>query len=227
VDDEIGRVWWLGPVIPFDNEPAWRALADQLYDEASTQLSPAVVQEEFAPDSRFELLERWAVDRGLTPEEGSAVLVADLDDHGAGNIDSGAVPTRRIDASDQDSVGALHEDLFPGTHMNARQLVSDGDEAHVRLVHEVGESVAGYIAVERQPDGGGYIDFLGVAPEHRNQGIGGGLIRAGVAQLREMGCSEVALTVREGNSAARSIYASAGFTEERIIRPFRKGFSLP
>jgi len=85
----------------------------------------------------------------------------------------------------------------------------------------------GYVAIEHHPDGEAYIDFLGVAPEHRRRGIGRELIRAALLAGRDLGCPRAALTVREANAGARALYASLGFTEERVLRPLRKGFRLP
>jgi ribosomal protein S18 acetylase RimI-like enzyme len=105
-------------------------------------------------------------------------------------------------------------------------LVTSAGPDRIRLVVERDGDVAGYVAVERQPDGNGYVDFLGVAPGHRRRGLGAELVRAGVAALAELGCRRFHLTVREADTGARALYAGLGFTEERVIRPFRRGFSL-
>ena len=82
------------------------------------------------------------------------------------------------------------------------------------------------MAVERQPDGSGYIDFLGVDPRFRRRGLGAELVRAGVAALAELGCTRCSLTVRDDNEAARRLYAGLGFVDERVIVPYRLGFSI-
>ncbi len=104
--------------------------------------------------------------------------------------------------------------------------MSGADAARLRLVTERDGVVIGYVAVERQPDGEGYVDFLGVAEQARRAGLGSELVRAGVHALRGLGCRRISLTVRSTNDAARSLYADLGFVQERVIDPFRIGFSL-
>jgi len=222
VDAELGRVWWFGPFIDV-GDGEWAPIADALYDEARSLLEPAIDEEELGPDSRFDLLERWALGRGFGVDPGSAVLVL------TGPLGPPRVATRPTTADEADTIGRLHDELFPGAHTTGRRLVAGNDATRIRLATTRDGGVLGYIAVEVQPDGGGYIDFLGVAPEHRCQGLGAELIRAGVAALRERGIepgSPISLTVREGNVGARALYTGLGFDEERVIHPLRKGFSM-
>ena len=86
--------------------------------------------------------------------------------------------------------------------------------------------VAGYVAFEVQPDGSGYLDFLGVATEFRRRGLAAQLVRAAVTELVDRGASSIHLTVRENSHGARALYVGLGFEEERVIRPLRKGFTL-
>ncbi len=44
--------------------------------------------------------------------------------------------------------------------------------------------------------------------------------------LAERGATPINLTVRVDNVGARALYASLGFTEERVILPLRKGFAV-
>jgi RimJ/RimL family protein N-acetyltransferase len=58
-------------------------------------------------------------------------------------------------------------------------------------------------------------EFAGmvVAPEFRQQGMGGALVEAGLAHARASGgVRQVKLTVNAGNVPARSLYESRGFT---------------
>jgi ribosomal protein S18 acetylase RimI-like enzyme len=100
-----------------------------------------------------------------------------------------------------------------------------GMEIRAVASHDIGNLAEMAASLQVRPDR--HISYLGVAPEHRRKGIGNALIHAGVAELARMGCSVVALTIRERNLGTPSVYRSVGFTEERIICPLRKGFSLP
>lgn len=217
VDPEMGRVWWLGP---FVTAGVWEEVASGLLAAGRAQLGDGVTEEEMAVDSEFGRCRSWAPNHGFAEEEGSLALVLER------SIESASVAIREIEDSDHDLVAVLHDELFPGTHTTGRDLVSGQDQVRRRLVVETGGGVAGYIAVERQPDGSGYIDYLGVAPAARRRGLGAELVRAGVQELRRLESTSVALTVRVGSEGARELYASLGFREERVLVPLRRGFSL-
>jgi ribosomal protein S18 acetylase RimI-like enzyme len=217
VEADMGRVWWYGPFVAGDR---WAVVADALYDHARSLLDDSVDEEEMAVDIEFSLASHWACGRGFVAEEGSLALTL------GHALDPPSIPIRLTTADDLDTVGRLHDELFPGTHTPGHRLIGGADASHIRLVAERDHEVLGYVAVERQPDGTGYIDFIGVEPARRRQGIGAELIRAGVAELRAIGCESTHLTVRQHSEAARALYASLGFTEERLIIPLRKGFSL-
>ena len=216
IDEEIGRVWWLGPFVAGDD---WAPSATELYEYVRPALPATVTQEEFAVDHlHLELIE-WAGELGFVRETGSALLRLD----GAELLQASAV--RPIQPQDHDDVSAMHDRVFPGSHLTGRQLVDSADSTHVRLVVEHQGQVAGYVAAERQPDGDGYIDLLGVTPAHRRHGHGAELVRGAVSTLRDMGCTSIHLTVRDTNEAAIGLYRGLGFTKERVLAPLRKGFS--
>lgn len=208
IDTELGRVWWLGPY----GDPG---LYDPLYDHVEP--GPGIAQEEIAIDSRAVTIRDWAVGHGFALHPGSAVLSVALPlDRGEG------ADCRPITDADLELVGSLHERLFPESHLTGRQLVRRADDSKSRLLLERDGELVGYIAVERQPDGAGLIDFVGVHEDHRRHGHGRALVVRGAAELVAMGCREVQLNVRESNTGARALYASLGFIEERIVVPLRK-----
>lgn len=221
IDHEMGRVWWFGPFVDADDPTVWRHIADLLDESARRHLPEHVTEEEYAFDARHAVGGEWASDRGFVAEPGSAVLTLDH------VLDPPELVVRRATPSDVGTVGPLHDELFANTHTPGAVLVAATDPHKVRLVAERDGELVGYVAAERQPDGGGYIDFLGVAPRFRRRGLGTELVRAGVAALADLGCERFHLTVREANTGARALYVSLGFEEERILRPYRRGFSLP
>lgn len=215
VDDDLGRLWWLGP---------WadaRATAMALLD-VGAGVAPEVREREFAPDSRNIRLADIAVARGYRGAEASAVLTADLADWRDGTAGHVQVPhVRELDLDDQDDVARLHDHLFPGTHTRGRSLVRDADTT----VLVSGEPPAGYVATQVQADGALYIDFVGVDPGVRRRGLGRALVATAMARAASDGSPRAFLTVRVGNRSARELYAALGFTEERMIAPYIKGFT--
>ncbi len=218
VDEEMGRVWWHGPFVDDDD---WQSLADELLADARRQLPPNVTEEEMAIDARFTGFETWAADHGFAVEVGSWVLRLERDLVAPTSDEN---EYRSMTDADHDDVARIHEEQFPGTHTTGARLVAKHDAEHPRLVAVADDTVVGYVAVEKEPDGSGYIDFVAVEPSHRRRGIGAGLIGAGVVALEGLGAEPVCLTVREDIAGARELYASLGFTEERLISPLRRGF---
>ena len=221
IDHAMGRVWWFGPFVDTDDPARWAVIADRLDAACRALLPPAVSEEEYAFDARHFAGGGWATARGFRADPASAVLTLDRP------LDPPTSPTRPVTASDVAVLASLHDALFAGTHTPGAALFSTTDPNRVRLVAERAGERVGYVAVERQPDASGYIDYLGVDPAHRRQGIGAELVRAGVAALAALGCLPFHLTVRAENHGARALYAGLGFTEERILEPFRRGFTLP
>lgn len=224
-DPEVGRIYWLGPFVADHDLPVdeWNSIASQLYAECRRLLPEAMSQEEIAIDARYERCQAWAAEHDFAPNPGSLALVLEAD---RAHLDGSSLTVRPVVPGDLELVGALHERLFPGTHTTGRQLVEDGDRDHVRLVTEIDGQPAGYVAFEFQSDGAGYIDFLGVDEACRRGGFGAELVRAAVDALQQGGATPIHLTVREDNRAARRLYRSLGFREDRVIRPLRRGFTL-
>jgi ribosomal protein S18 acetylase RimI-like enzyme len=217
VEPSMGRVWWFGPFVVAD---AWESVATDLLVACRDQLGTEVTEEEMAVDTRFGRCRSWAPGHGFVEEEGSFALVLEQP------IEGPSIEIREIGGADLDVVAELHDQLFPGTHTTGRDLVDGHDETHRRLVVDVDGTPAGYIAVERQADGSGYIDYVGVAPAMRRRGLGAELVRAGVVELHRIGSTSIGLTVRENSAGARELYTSLGFREERSLVPLRRGFSL-
>lgn len=78
------------------------------------------------------------------------------------------------------------------------------------FVAEQDGRVAGYAACWTVIDQS-ELGNVAVADEARGRGIGGALVDAVIARVRERGAGEVFLEVRESNRSAQSIYRERGF----------------
>lgn len=212
-DDDMSRVWWWGPFCADRGDRD--VVADQMYRVVAAAVDAR--EEELAPDERNRWVAGCASRWGFTGETASAVLRYDGGPLGSHSSVVAVGPQHF------DDVVALHDRLFPGTHTPGRVLAASDD---LRLVYVENGEVRGYVAAAVQSDRAGYIDYLGVDPLHRGRGIGRALVRTAADRLLELGSTSVNLTVRQTNMVARGLYHSLGFTEERMIRPYRKGFSL-
>lgn len=213
------RAWWHGPFV-WGGE-GWRGVADRLYTSARRRLPPLVTQEELGPDDRHVSMGDFARAHGFQPGPASAVLVLD------GRLpDAPDAAVGPVTPSDRTELRGLHDGLFPQIPAPSDTATDADDPDHATLGVRRAGRLAGYVVVERQADGGGYIDLVGVRPDLRGRGLGRALVVAGVCWLQARGCGQVSLTVREDLHAARCLYESVGFVEERLLRPWRKGFSL-
>jgi [ribosomal protein S18]-alanine N-acetyltransferase len=78
------------------------------------------------------------------------------------------------------------------------------------LVAQTSRGVAGYL-IGREVAATGEVLNLAVAPEFRRRGLGGALLRAGIAALRQRKVEEIFLEVRESNHSAQALYLGHGF----------------
>ncbi|MGO2990252.1 MAG: ribosomal protein S18-alanine N-acetyltransferase [Halomonadaceae bacterium] len=83
---------------------------------------------------------------------------------------------------------------------------------------QAGELV-GYAIVARLPFDA-ELQAIGVLPEHRHLGVGGGLMNAVLQKAAEWQSERVLLEVRAGNVAAISLYKRWGFSVDGL----RKGY---
>ncbi len=231
IDEEIGRVWWLGP---FADVNRWAEIADALLMAARSRLRediPTVLaQEEACGDVAHESLTAWADRHGFGTDTASVALglehVRDTDVRPAAPVS----PVEPMTAETASQVVALHDRYFAGAHFTGSQLTSR-DETTILVIGAPGSTssaasrIAGYVATEVHADSSVYIDFVAVDESFRGLGLGAELIRA-VTRGAAPETPRFHLTVRADNTAARSLYRTLGFTEARVLVPRRLGFSL-
>jgi ribosomal protein S18 acetylase RimI-like enzyme len=217
-DTDPPRVWWHGPLVEARTDEAWQAVADALHTGASALLPPAVTEEELAIDERNARAASFARRHGFSRGAASAVLHRDLGVP-LTDVEVAGVTTRPFADADQEAVAAMHDTAFAGTHLPGHRI-AEGDDRWVLVAHRDDE-VAGYIALERQHDGQGYIDYLAVAKAERSRGIGASLVADACNVAADLGCRRVHLTVRAANVTARRLYERLGFTLERVLGPWR------
>ena len=64
------------------------------------------------------------------------------------------------------------------------------------------------------------VQTVGVRPDRQGDGLGRTLVEDLLAEAARRGCTQVLLEVREGNTAARRLYASLGFEEVGLRRGY-------
>lgn len=63
---------------------------------------------------------------------------------------------------------------------------------------------------------------MGLLPQYRGKGIGAQLLKAVLEHAKKFGLEKVELNVYTSNTSAISLYRKMGFTEEGLIKKYRK-----
>lgn len=94
-----------------------------------------------------------------------------------------------------------------------RKLAVDPDGL---LVAEAAGQVVGSVMVGY--DGHrGWVNYLAVDPSQRGAGLGGRLMDAAEALLRDRGCPKLNLQVRTSNAAAYAFYEAIGYERDDVV----------
>jgi GNAT superfamily N-acetyltransferase len=113
------------------------------------------------------------------------------------------------------------ENLEPGTiEQNCRILMVD--PAVRFLIAKEDRQAIGFINFSLRrttlhPGPSGLIDELVVAESHRGQGVGRLLVEACITECRKLGCSELEVSTKKSNNAARSFYKRCGFEDDAVL----------
>ena len=215
IDEPLGRAWIHGP---FVDDPDWDGIADDLFGQL---LSAAPVDDfEVVGDVANVRLAEITRRRGF--ESGFIQYSLELDSHGIGELPPLDAPP--LGPEIERSFVELHDTVFPGTYYPGQALVeraARGDSVVVTLTD--GESLVAYAAGQIDETGAGYIDFVGVSPDHRREGHGRTAI---VALTRALAARQpipaARLTVSSVNDAALALYDSLGFTRSSSFIGYRR-----
>lgn len=85
-----------------------------------------------------------------------------------------------------------------------------GQEGHV-LLGMGADAEAGHLLLRLNEGAMGDILTLWVPEDFRRRGYARELLAAGIVYGRAMGCTGIAMEVREGNAPARTLYEACGF----------------
>ena len=116
---------------------------------------------------------------------------------------------RTAEAGDRERLRELQTHL---REPNPALLAYAVDGPPLVVVSTVDGTPVGYLAAFYDGEAG-YVAEIVVEPAHRREGRAKRLLAAAFDRLRAAGCSEIRLTVRPDNDAARRLYESLGFEE--------------
>jgi ribosomal protein S18 acetylase RimI-like enzyme len=96
-------------------------------------------------------------------------------------------------------------------------------QSHVVLIAECDGMRCGFLVLlDALPDDvtalpQGFVAYMAVEPAHQGRGVGGALLDSAEREAKLRGLPYIALMVTEENTAARALYARAGFVSERRL----------
>jgi mycothiol synthase len=177
---------------------------------------------------------------GFRPVRRYSVLTLDLSAEGkmlhisltSGDLSLRSLPRGR-EAEFTDLQNRVFEDSWgfcPNTTSQILRLLNTPGCGHDGVIMAYkGNSAVGYCWTARilRPDRdagatSGRIHMMGVAPEHRGRGLGRLILQAGLKHLSNSGVQTVELTADNENTAACSLYASAGFKLKNALVWYEK-----
>lgn len=125
---------------------------------------------------------------------------------------------RRMTAADLEAVMMIEEAVYPYPWTRGNFADSLAAGYHCWIV-ECGGEMAGY-TVATVAAGEAHLLNLSVAAPWQRRGIGRELLGFVLRLARDYGAAKILLEVRPSNSAALSLYASAGFAEIALRRGY-------
>jgi GNAT superfamily N-acetyltransferase len=204
-NEEQGRGWLWGPFA--DTEP-WDATVDALLTQLMTQLPAAVRQLDDFLDldnqrSIAGLARHGFIVRGLTHVYEALRPLTPI------SIEQ-RLPL--LADADKEAFRELHDALFPATYKNGTQILAERDADHRVFAYHNGELLGYLYAAPSESADAGYIHYVGVREDARNQGIGYRLVTSALHWMfEERGWTKVNLTVADTHEQARALYARSGF----------------
>lgn len=167
---------------------------------------------------------RLLTGRGFTPVRELVVMERDLPADLAAPAAPADVTIRGFQPGDEAAVLGLNAAAFADHPEQGRldlaglrqRLAQDWfDPAGLLLAFGPDQSPLGFHWTKRHPAGLGEVYVIGVAPAAAGQGLGRTLLTTGLAHLAGSGCRQVRLWVEADNTAAVSLYRTAGFSAAR------------
>jgi len=206
-DEEMGRCWLWGPHFTIDN---WEPATAELFASLQQALPEAItIYDCYLNEENQRGLDFYR-SLGLVFRGQAHVYVATRPNR----VEPVVNGSERITAVATPGMIALHDTIFPETYISGKNIMKKVDEQHQIYIELESDEVLGYIyaVVDDADENLGYIEFLGVTEQAREQGVGGKLLRTALAWLfSEKGVREVGLNVDDTNINARGLYEKVGF----------------
>lgn len=210
-DESLGRAWLWGPFVLAAN---WDELAAALWRELLAILPPTIRRLDFFLNNANQRAYNYYLGLGFRETKASHVYVAPSPPLPLLVPE----PCARLESPLAASFANLHDVIFPNTYYTGQGILDQLDGDHQVFVSAVdgipaaGGEVLGYIYAIMDEGSEGYIEFLGVRSDKRDQGLGKRLLLTALDWLFWVkNVPQVGLTVADDQANARSLYEKVGF----------------
>lgn len=145
----------------------------------------------------------------------------------ASNVAGARYDVRPLTFAHLDEVWRLDQRCFIDGEAYSREtfeyLLTSPESVSYRAVTTDGMMI-GFIVGIVEPDATGHITTLGVAPEHRRQGVAQRMLQKAEDGFRKRGVRITRLEVRSVNNGAQDLYVKLGFSvTQRLPRYYSNG----
>ncbi len=110
--------------------------------------------------------------------------------------------------------------------LSERILAAIANPARIMLVAEENGEIVGLAQGRTNRGGYSWLGFMGVSPDNRRRGVGGGLLDEFIMRSRESGCTKVSLNTAPSLKPAIKLYTETGFIPEGYMRNHMHGLDL-
>jgi ribosomal protein S18 acetylase RimI-like enzyme len=204
-DESLGRAWLWGPFVLSAN---WDELAVALWTHLLAILPSAIRRLDFFLNKANQRAYDFYLDLGFQEPKVSHVYVARCPPMPLLVLE----PCAPLEPALAASFANLHDAVFPNTYYTGQNILDQLDGDHKVFVSAADGEVGGYIYAIIDESSEGYVEFLGVRSDLRNQGFGKRLLLTALDWLFwTSNVSEVGLTVADDQVNARSLYEKVGF----------------
>jgi mycothiol synthase len=142
------------------------------------------------------------------------------------DVDRDAVELHAVDAlsfGPQADYQPMPLEVFRERHLMAHDF-----DPELSRVAERDARIVGFLLARRwSQDGTGFIDVLGVHPEHQRGGVGTAMLRSAFACFHHAGLGRAELGVASDNPNARKLYERLGMTARFRADTYERALSAP
>jgi ribosomal protein S18 acetylase RimI-like enzyme len=213
IADDLRRAWLRGPfvVVESNNEPDAFAAVTAAFAALKQSASSRARMWDAYIETTHGFAREWYETQGFVQKAFHSVYTVKREDARYRSEPEVRVP--KTDA-EIDAIAALANESFPGGYLTRESFAAPpSDEAITLMIGDSG-GLLGYVYATYEHGAiEAFIDNLAVAAHARRRGVGRKLLNAALAwAIEKRVAPQVALVVRDGNTNARALYESVGFS---------------